>query len=315
MKHLCRPGIVDALQRKAGVHDRTPRGARDARHLLLQLVERGAPALRGALDGEQEGLVENLVHLAHGHPGPGPIGLEGDGGVGGEFRRVADRDPAGEHQPLRRRNLEVFALGPEILPLGRAHADGTDPARPEVDLGLGHGVALGAEPPLQVLGAAPRLEHLLARRRKGAGDHQRFGLDAGLDLIHVRAIFVSIAFQLFEIIAQPIEPLLPLGAPGCDPFLRQAERPGFDPAGPDPPDLFRDHQTRAFQHGQMLHHRRQETSSSGRARSLTEAGLRDSRSIIARRVGSASAWKVRSSGDDWLSISFSIMARSDKQAL
>jgi len=53
----------------------------------------------------------------------------------------------------------------------------------------------------------------------------------------------------------------------------------------------------------------------GRARSLTEAGLRASRSTIARRVGSASAWKARSRGDGWLSMCLSNTARIVKQWL
>ena len=52
---------------------------------------------------------------------------------------------------------------------------------------------------------------------------------------------------------------------------------------------------RALQHRQMLHHRRQRHRQR-RASSLTEAGPCASRSIIARRVGSASAWNARSSG-------------------
>ena len=54
---------------------------------------------------------------------------------------------------------------------------------------------------------------------------------------------------------------------------------------------------------------------SGHASSLTDAGPRDSRSIMARRVGSASAWNIASSGADWLSTSFSIAAATAKQAL
>src|SRR5687768_13019901 len=48
---------------------------------------------------------------------------------------------------------------------------------------------------------------------------------------------------------------------------------------------------------------------SGWASSLTEAGPRLSLSTIARRLGSASAWKTRSSAAPWLSIRLSVVRR------
>src|SRR5208337_2827663 len=97
-----------------------------------------------------------------------------------ELLRVANRDPCGEHQPIRRRDLDVGAPRPEVLPLGRAHTDGADSARTEVDLGLRHAITFGAEPTFHMLGAAPRLEHQIARGWKGAGNHQGFWLYGGL---------------------------------------------------------------------------------------------------------------------------------------
>src|SRR5487761_1270723 len=104
------------------------------------------------------------------------------------------------------------------------------------------------------------LLHASNTSSRGAGKVREITKSSGLMPVltsFVRATLASIASQLLEIIAQSVEPLLPLGAPGVDPFLRQAERPGLDPAGPDPPGFFRDHQTRAFQDRQVLHHRGQ----------------------------------------------------------
>src|SRR5436190_8322379 len=53
---------------------------------------------------------------------------------------------------------------------------------------------------------------------------------------------------------------------------------------------------------------------SGWASALTGAGLRTSRSTIARRVGSASAWKTRPtrSNPDWLGTYLTIVGRIEK---
>src|SRR5438270_259900 len=52
---------------------------------------------------------------------------------------------------------------------------------------------------------------------------------------------------------------------------------------------------------------------SGCASSPTEAGPRHNRSTIARRVGSASAWKTPSSAACWLSMFLTISRRADWQ--
>ena len=55
--------------------------------------------------------------------------------------------------------------------------------------------------------------------------------------------------------------------------------------------------------------------SKGAANSLTDAGPCVSRSRTARRVGSESAWKTRSSCGDWSSICFSIVVAANSQAI
>jgi len=87
-----------------------------------------------------------------------------------------------------------------------------------IDLGLRHRVALGAEPRLHVLGAAPRLEYEFARRSEVAGDDERFrprgGRDVGLDLSYAAIAASLFCLEGFQIVAQPVEPMLPLGSAG-----------------------------------------------------------------------------------------------------
>src|ERR1700722_12786231 len=72
-----------------------------------------------------------------------------------------------------------------------------------------------------------------------------------------RAIAASFfLLEGFEVIAQPVEPMLPLGAAGIDPLFDEAQRARLDPARPDAADLFRHHEPGAFEHGEVLHHRR-----------------------------------------------------------
>jgi hypothetical protein len=73
----------------------------------------------------------------------------------------------------------------------------------------------------------------------------------------VRAIAASFfLLEGFEVIAQPIEPVFPFGPAGIDPLLDQAPRPRLDPAGPDAADLLGHDQPGAFEHREVLHHRR-----------------------------------------------------------
>src|SRR5450755_3173777 len=55
--------------------------------------------------------------------------------------------------------------------------------------------------------------------------------------------------------------------------------------------------------------------SNGLANSLTDAGPRHSRATTARRVGSPSAWNMRSRGVDWLSMCLSITACLDMASI
>ena len=56
-----------------------------------------------------------------------------------------------------------------------------------------------------------------------------------------------------QILAEPIEVLLPLRPSLADPSFGQAQCLGLDPTGADAADLHRSHEPGTFEHGQMLH--------------------------------------------------------------
>src|SRR6516225_1022523 len=70
-------------------------------------------------------------------------------------------------------------------------------------------------------------------------------------------ITISFAVRRFQILAEPIEAVLPLDPPGVDPLLGLAERLRLDGAGAHPTNLLRSHEARVLQHAEVLHHRRQ----------------------------------------------------------
>src|SRR6516225_4465918 len=70
-------------------------------------------------------------------------------------------------------------------------------------------------------------------------------------------ITISFAFQRFQVLAEPIEAVLPLDPSGVDPLLGLAERLRLDGAATHPTNLLRSHDARVLQHAEMLHCRRQ----------------------------------------------------------
>src|ERR1700727_116645 len=107
------------------------------------------------------------------------------------------------------------------------------------------------------------LLHALNTRSRGAAKWREITSGSGVNdalsdfISNVRAITSSFfVLEGFEIIAQPIEPVLPLGPAGIDPLFDEAQRPRLDAARPDAADLFRHDEPGALEHGEMLHHRR-----------------------------------------------------------
>lgn len=68
---------------------------------------------------------------------------------------------------------------------------------------------------------------------------------------------ISFGIEGFQVVAQPVEAVLPLDPPGVDPPFSLAERLRFDGAGTDPADLFRAHQACRLQDAEVLHRGRQ----------------------------------------------------------
>src|SRR5262249_10501182 len=68
-----------------------------------------------------------------------------------------------------------------------------------------------------------------------------------------RAIIISFGFESFQVVAQPVEAVLPLDSLGVDAPLSLTECPRFDGAGTDAARLLRPHQACRLQYPEVLH--------------------------------------------------------------
>ncbi len=163
---------------EGGVHHRANAGLGPALHahdLLLQLVDRAAPALRRARHHRRgDRRIDEGVGLHHVHARPAERIGELDLGIGAEQRLAGAVGGAHiDHQPCVRRDFDEGAARPVLLTGRRAHADVEPAADAHLHRRVRHCEARRAEPALHVVGGAPRLEHRLAPRMEDAGKPER----------------------------------------------------------------------------------------------------------------------------------------------
>src|ERR1700729_2068497 len=103
---------------------------------------------------------------------------------------------------------------------------------------------------LQALNTVSRGAEKTRETRKGPGLTLRV-------VSSIVFIALVLAFQSFEIFAEPVETALPLEATLCEPSLGFGERGRIDAAGPHASRLLRNDEPRGLQDREMLHHRRQ----------------------------------------------------------
>ena len=171
-------------------------------------------------------------------------------------------------------------------------------ADPEVQLELR---VLGPEPSGLAAASARRRTRARARPRRVRSTEKVAWPRIGRSLVAL----VWFVGGLGQVVAEAVEPVFPARAPVADPLLGRAQRRRYDRAGPDPLRPSRSGSTRSPRAPERAAHRRQRHGEgtgelADRCRSTAQPLHH------ALRLGSARAWKTRSSVAPWLSIRFSV---------